>query len=103
MPSYKQHQEFYVWTARCNDQCKLDTDTLTAKSNVTLYQDSRKIYIETVANIFTNIVVFDNDASVQWQSNHKCKKDELILEDLAFEQYEITATANQTVFGSVAR
>ena len=45
---------------------KLDTDTLTAKSNVTSVSRGsvEKIYIETVSNIFTrDIVVFDNDTS----------------------------------------
>ena len=88
---------------------KLDTDTLTAKSNVTSVSRGpvEKIYIETGGQTYSpgDIVVFDNDASGGngAEAIIGATGDELILEDaLAFEQYEITATANQTVFGGIS-
>mgnify|MGYP003298931734 CR=1 FL=1 len=88
---------------------KLDTDTLTAKSNVTGLSRGpiEKIYIETGGQTYSpgDIVVFDNDASGGngAEAIIGATGDELILEDaLAFEQYEITATANQTVFGGIS-
>ena len=87
---------------------KLDTDTKTAKSNVTAVSKGpiEKIYIETSGQTYSpgDIVVFDNDASGGngAEAIIGAVGDELILEDaLAFEQYEITATANQTVFGGI--
>ena len=88
---------------------KLDTDTLTAKSNVTGLSRGpiEKIYIETGGQTYSpgDIVVFDNDTSGGngAEATIGAVGDELILEDaLAFEQYEITATANQTVFGGIS-
>ena len=88
---------------------KLDTDTLTAKSNVTGLSRGpiEKIYIETGGQTYSpgDIVVFDNDTSGGngAEAIIGAVGDELILEDaLAFEQYEITATANQTVFGGIS-
>ena len=88
---------------------KLDTDTLTAKSNVTSVSRGpvEKIYIETGGQTYSpgDIVVFDNDTSGGngAEAIIGAVGDELILEDaLAFEQYEITATANQTVFGGIS-
>lgn len=88
---------------------KLDTDTLTAKSNVTSVSRGpiEKIYIETSGQTYSpgDVVVFDNDASGGngAEAVIGAVGDELILEDaLAFEQYEITATANQTVFGGIS-
>ena len=88
---------------------KLDTDTLTAKSNVTGLSKGpiEKIYIETGGQTYSpgDIVVFDNDTSGGngAEAVIGAVGDELILEDaLAFEQYEITATANQTVFGGIS-
>ena len=88
---------------------KLDTDTLTAKSNVTGLSKGpiEKIYIETGGQTYSpgDIVVFDNDTSGGngAEATIGAVGDELILEDaLAFEQYEITATANQTVFGGIS-
>ena len=88
---------------------KLDTDTLTAKSNVTSVSRGpvEKIYIETGGQTYSpgDIVVFDNDASGGngAEAIIGATGDELILEDaLAFEQYEITATANQTDFGGIS-
>ena len=52
-----------------------------------------------------DIVVFDNESSGGngAEAIIGATGDELILEDaLAFEQYEITATANQTVFGGIS-
>ena len=88
---------------------KLDTDTLTAKSNVTSVSRGpvERIYIETGGQTYSpgDIVVFDNDTSGGngAEAIIGAVGDELILEDaLAFEQYEITATANQTVFGGIS-
>ena len=88
---------------------KLDTDTLTAKSNVTGVTRGpvEKIYIETGGQTYSpgDIVVFDNESSGGngAEAIIGATGDELILEDaLAFEQYEITATANQTVFGGIS-
>jgi len=88
---------------------KLDTDTLTAKSNVTSVSRGgiERIYIETGGQTYApgDIVVFDNDSSGGngAEAVIGATGDELILEDaLAFEQYEITATANQTVFGGIS-
>ena len=88
---------------------KLDTDTLTAKSNVTGVTRGpvEKIYIETGGQTYSpgDIVVFDNESSGGngAEAIIGSTGDELILEDaLAFEQYEITATANQTVFGGIS-
>ena len=88
---------------------KLDTDTLTAKSNVTSVSRGpiEKIYIETSGQTYSpgDVVVFDNDASGGngAEAVIGAVGDELILEDaLAFEQYEITAIANQTVFGGIS-
>ena len=88
---------------------KLDTDTLTAKSNITGITKGpvEKIYIETGGQTYSpgDIVVFD-DAIAGGNGAEAvigAVGDELILEDaLAFEQYEITATANQTVFGGIS-
>ena len=75
---------------------KLDTDTLTAKSNVTGLSKGpiEKIYIETGGQTYSpgDIVVFDNDTSGGngAEAVIGAVGDELILEDaLAFEQYEI--------------
>ena len=88
---------------------KLDTDTLTAKSNVTGVTRGpvEKIYIETGGQTYSpgDIVVLDNESSGGngAEAIIGATGDELILEDaLAFEQYEITATANQTVFGGIS-
>ena len=88
---------------------KLDTDTITAKSNVTGVTRGpvEKIYIETGGQTYSpgDIVVFDNESSGGngAEAIIGATGDELILEDaLAFEQYEITATANQTVFGGIS-
>ena len=88
---------------------KLDTDTLTAKSNITGITKGpvEKIYIEAGGQTYSpgEIVVFDDDGSGGngAEAVIGAVGDELILEDaLAFEQYEITATANQTVFGGMS-
>lgn len=87
---------------------KTDTDTNRAKSNVTgLSKGSiEKIYIEESGQNFTagDILVFDDTGT----SGNGAEAvigavgDEIILEDaIAFEQYEITATSGQTVFGGI--
>ena len=87
---------------------KLDTDGGGARSNVTSLSKGpiEKIYIETSGQTYApgDIVVFDNDAAGGngAEAVIGAVGDELILEDaLAFEQYEITASNGQTVFGGI--
>ena len=87
---------------------KTDTDAVTASSNVTGLSRGgiEKIYIEDAGQNYSagDIVVFD-DSSTGGNGAEAVigsTGDELILEDaLATEQYEFSATANQTVFGGI--
>ena len=87
---------------------KTDTDAITASSNVTGLSRGgiERIYIEDAGQNYSagDIVVFD-DSSTGGNGAEAVigsTGDELILEDaLATEQYEFSATANQTVFGGI--
>ena len=88
---------------------KTDTNTLRADSNITGLTRGgiEKIYIEDGGQDYVSgdMIVFDDDATGGngAEAIIGSTGDELILEDaLAFEQYEITATSNQTVFGGVS-
>ena len=88
---------------------KLDTDTLNATSNITGVSRGgvEKIFIESGGQDYVSgdMIVFDDAASGGngAEAIIGSTGDELILEDaLAFEQYEITAIANQTVFGGIS-
>ena len=87
---------------------KLDTDTLKAKSNITGVSRGgvETIFIEGGGQNYVSgdMIVFDDDIAGGngAEAIIGSTGDELILEDaLAFEQYEITATTGQTVFGGV--
>jgi len=88
---------------------KLDTDTINATSNITGVSRGgvEKIFIEDGGQNYVSgdMIVFDDDLSGGngAEAIIGSTGDELILEDaLVFEQYEITATAGQTVFGGVS-
>ena len=88
---------------------KTDTNTLRADSNITGLTRGgiEKIYIEDGGQDYVSgdMIVFDDDATGGngAEAIIGSTGDELILEDaLAFEQYEITATSNQTVFGGIS-
>ena len=87
---------------------KTDTDAITASSNVTGLSRGgiEKVYIESAGQNYDagDIVVFDDSATGGNGAEAVIGStgDELILEDaLATEQYEFSATANQTVFGGI--
>lgn len=87
---------------------KTDTDANRATANVTGLTRGpvEEIYIESSGQTYSagDIVIFDDDGTSGSGAEAVIGAvgDEIILEDaLAFEQFEITATANQTVFGGV--
>ena len=87
---------------------KTDTDANRALGNVTGLTRGpvEKIYIETTGQTYSggDIVVFDDEGTGGGGAEGiiGAVGDEIILEDAhADEQYEITAVANQTVFGGV--
>ena len=88
---------------------KLDTDTLRADTNITGLSRGgvENIFIEDGGQDYVSgdMIVFDDEAAGGngAEAIIGSTGDELILEDaLAFEQYEITAIANQTVFGGIS-
>ena len=88
---------------------KLDTDTLRADTNITGLSRGgvETIFIEDGGQVYVSgdMIVFDVEAAGGngAEAIIGSTGDELILEDaLAFEQYEITAIANQTVFGGIS-